>query len=205
MELMDGREVRVFDVAWGRDEGAPCDHFTTNISPGRSSESGIDFFLASDVQRVCDAESGHILFDRATATRHPHQVPAGDSAESVAPTTVSVVFDGEFAERIAELTGSAIWIDDSATNRRVIEEMRRVDPSFTVTTFRTEPPSAREFVDLLGAIDLHHGAYSQDPIYDRLVVYGVHPNQEVRAALQVYGFSVTELTSDGFIAQRVAA
>ena len=70
VELTSGQQVRVFDIAWGRDTSADFDHLTTNISPGPSSDSALapDFFHTSDVAFIRDPETRAILFGHATPT-----------------------------------------------------------------------------------------------------------------------------------------
>jgi hypothetical protein len=63
VQLGDGRRFRVFDIAWGRDMGDEYDHITTNISPGPSGEHTVDFFFASEVARIEDAETRGVLFE----------------------------------------------------------------------------------------------------------------------------------------------
>jgi hypothetical protein len=63
VELRDGRRLRVFDIAWGRDMGDEIDHITTNISPGPPGEHGIDFFFTSEVARIEDEATGKVLFE----------------------------------------------------------------------------------------------------------------------------------------------
>ena len=121
-------------------------------------------------------------------------------------STVTVVLDGEFGDRVRELAGP-LWIADSATNVDAIRIARRDNPAFRPTTFRDDPsrPQSDVLATLLPTIDLHHGELSQDPPYDRLVVYGARPNHAVRAILADFGFRVEEELSEGFSASRVAA
>jgi hypothetical protein len=62
VELSDGRTLRVFDIAWGRDIGADFDHITTNISPGPQGEHDTDFFHTFEVAVVRDAATKEQLF-----------------------------------------------------------------------------------------------------------------------------------------------
>ncbi len=62
VELCDGRQLQIFDIAWGRDSGADFDHITTNVSPGPSEDHTIDFFHTSEVAFMTDPSTGKILF-----------------------------------------------------------------------------------------------------------------------------------------------
>jgi hypothetical protein len=122
----------------------------------------------------------------------------------VSETTVTVVLDGEFGERIREFDPASLWFVDSATNLDALQLVRRSDPEFRPTTFRDSPGRSREEVlrGVLSTVELHHGRYSQDPPYDHLVVYGARPNHEVRATLEEIGFRVDSPTAEGFTASR---
>ena len=63
VSMGDGRELTVFNIAWGIDEGEDYEHLTTNISPDVEGAS-IDFFLTSEVRSVTAPESGQPLWDR---------------------------------------------------------------------------------------------------------------------------------------------
>jgi hypothetical protein len=118
-------------------------------------------------------------------------------------STVVVVLDGEFGERMGEFESASLWIVDSATNLDALQNIRRTDPTFRPTTFRDAPESPSEcFADLLPTIDRHHGEFSQSPPYDRLEVYGVRPNHSVQAALSSIGFEAKAPTAEGFVAVR---
>ena len=69
VQLRDGQQFRVFDIAWGRDvaAGADFDHITTNISPGPDGEHAIDFFHTSDVVAVTDPSTGQSLLPTSAA------------------------------------------------------------------------------------------------------------------------------------------
>jgi hypothetical protein len=60
VELQDGRELVVWNIAWGQDYEDPEFHVTTNISP--SVEGGsIDLFRTDEVRRIVDPVTGAIL------------------------------------------------------------------------------------------------------------------------------------------------
>ena len=60
VHLVDGRELEVFEIAWGHDLGDPYAHVTTNISSADRSAS--DFFFTYSVVRITDSETGALLF-----------------------------------------------------------------------------------------------------------------------------------------------
>jgi hypothetical protein len=55
---------------------------------------------------------------------------------------------------------------------------------------------------VLEQVDLHHGEFSADPPYSILEVIGCNANDDVKQEIQDYGFAISEITSDGFIATR---
>ena len=59
--LTDGREVAIFNIAWGYDAGDAFAHVTTNISP-QVDEAGADSFSTSEVAKVVDPVDGTVLF-----------------------------------------------------------------------------------------------------------------------------------------------
>jgi hypothetical protein len=62
--MSDGRVFKVFNVAWGKDEGEDYEHVTTNISPSIESQT-VDLFLTSEVAGISVPESGELLWSRA--------------------------------------------------------------------------------------------------------------------------------------------
>jgi hypothetical protein len=121
-------------------------------------------------------------------------------------STVVLILDGEYGDRLEPQPDTAIWLLGSATNVDALERLRRTAPGIDVTTFRDRPGSvAKDFAALLPDIELHHGARSQEPPFARLVVYGARPNQTVLHALAAHGFALDAPTSDGFVASRVPA
>lgn len=61
--LQSGKICQVYDVAWGYDMGDEVAHITSNISPGPAIACGVDFFLASEIQRIEDGQDGRRLFE----------------------------------------------------------------------------------------------------------------------------------------------
>jgi len=120
-------------------------------------------------------------------------------------TLVTVIMDGEFGDRMDELTGADdVWLLASATNLDALERYRRAHPDLRVTTFQESVggPPAEELVDLLPTIALHHGEYSQQPPFDRLQVHGCKANHLVLAGLESIGFRLEGPTAYGFAAIR---
>jgi hypothetical protein len=60
--LRSGRELMVYNVAWGYDMDDAVAHITTNISPN-VPDVGMDFFFASDVVQIVDPENGALWFE----------------------------------------------------------------------------------------------------------------------------------------------
>jgi hypothetical protein len=58
--LRDGRQLSVFNIAWGYDEGEAYAHVTTNVSPSVSGES-VEVFVTDEVVRAQD-ETGELIY-----------------------------------------------------------------------------------------------------------------------------------------------
>lgn len=63
LEMSDGRRLRAFNVAAGRDMGDEWEHATLNISPEIPGEA-IDFISVGDVSKAIDAETSAPLYVR---------------------------------------------------------------------------------------------------------------------------------------------
>ena len=116
---------------------------------------------------------------------------------------VAVILDGEFGDRLATVSSrGAVWVVGSATNQSMVEELRRGETPYGITTFKYEPrlSGAEAFAAILPTIDEHHGSRSCDPPYQRLVVYGAGLNAAAKRALKTFDFRPEEETLDGFTA-----
>lgn len=58
--LAGGRRIAIWNIVWGRDDGAGCDHITTNMSPPTGDP--VDFFMTDTVVLLEDIASGILLF-----------------------------------------------------------------------------------------------------------------------------------------------
>lgn len=63
--LRDGRELTVWNIAWGYDIGDDYAHITTNCSPS-VGDLPLDFFYTNEVVELRTSESGAVLL-------HPEQ------------------------------------------------------------------------------------------------------------------------------------
>lgn len=134
-----------------------------------------------------------------------------DGGVSTVPYKVYVVVDRAFGERLATLpAGVPVWIADTPENAEVAHRLWRERPQEThltgITTFRIEADAtpAENLISELSVIDLHHGAYSADPPYTAIEVFGTTLTDEIRLALAEYGFEEFSTTPDGFRASRQA-
>ena len=50
VELLDGRTLAVYNIAWGQDFEDPEYHVTSNISPAPTDPHSCDFFSSGDVK-----------------------------------------------------------------------------------------------------------------------------------------------------------
>jgi hypothetical protein len=74
VRLTGKRTIRVFNIAWGYDDGDEFAHVTTNISPRVSGEQ-IDFFFTHEVLNIEAAETGQTILDLSAS-----RPPSGSSA-----------------------------------------------------------------------------------------------------------------------------
>ncbi len=121
---------------------------------------------------------------------------------------VAVVVDPEFGEQLALLADQqCVWIADSAINRTVTERLWREKPAYAVTTFRFDSTASRGDIvaSILPVVDVHHGALSCHPPYNRIAVYGAEPDAAVLAALSMVDFALEASMPNGFTAIAVGA
>ena len=64
IELLDGRQLSVYNIAWGQDFEDPEYHITSNISPAPTVPHSIDIFSSGDVRRVVDPSNNQVLYER---------------------------------------------------------------------------------------------------------------------------------------------
>ena len=66
VELSDGRVLRAFNSAYGRDLGEEWEHATFNCSPALDGEA-IEFVRTSTIVRLIDPVTGELLYQRTTS------------------------------------------------------------------------------------------------------------------------------------------
>ena len=125
------------------------------------------------------------------------------------PYCVFVVVDRGYGERLNELAPKGpVWIVDTHENRAVAQQIWDANPNRShlegVTTFKYDAASSPEdtLVSELGAIDLHHGAYSSNPPYTALEVIGTRISARLKGELSEFGFDEFQETAQGFRAIR---
>jgi hypothetical protein len=128
------------------------------------------------------------------------------------PCRVHIIIDPLYGERLVKLPANEpVWVIDTEVNRPVIARLwaeRKVSKHTDgITSFKASEEKSPEdiLVENLSTIDLHHGEYSHDPPYSVLNVIGVTCCLEtVREALNEYGFTKFEPTTEGFTAWKEA-
>jgi hypothetical protein len=88
---------------------------------------------------------------------------------------------------------------------RLLREKRHEENHLTgITTFKQDLALSPEeqAISMLEQVDLHHGEFSADPPYSILEVIGCTASDDIRQELQEYGFGISEITKEGFIATR---
>jgi hypothetical protein len=126
-----------------------------------------------------------------------------------APNTVTIVVDPEFGDRLyAVAKETPVWIVDTPLNRAAAEFVRAQNPEHRppsdVTTFQVDRDSTPEewCANILGAVDLHHGEYSDDPPYTVVEVIGAPLTVKLRQAFSEYELNAFVERAAGFQASR---
>ena len=117
-------------------------------------------------------------------------------------STVAVVVDPAFGERLAELAlRMPVWAADTPVNRAVVERLWCAAPPgpYAVTTFRValSGDPAVWGADVLGAVVEHHGPHAQAPPVAAVEIVGAEPTPELRAAFAAHGFPRVTGTAAG--------
>lgn len=122
---------------------------------------------------------------------------------------VGIVFDTDFGDALEALSRQMhVWIVDTPANKRVAREIWARHPGYSresgVTTFgRTGYADAHAlFEGILGTVDEHHGVFESDPPWSILHIYGLPPDDRVRASLAACGAAVIDELADHFTASR---
>jgi hypothetical protein len=124
------------------------------------------------------------------------------------PHIVAVVVDPDFGDRISELAERMpVWIVDTPMNRAASEKHWASGPQLQVTTFPIDSRLTAEtwLVNVLSAIDLHHGEYSRDPPYSAVEVFGASLTPAIKTTLGQFGLVNFAERPGGFIATKLAA
>lgn len=122
---------------------------------------------------------------------------------------VILIVEPAFGERLAELPPHVpVWIIESELNSPVaglLREKRHEENHLTgITTFKPDVTLSPEgqAISMLEPVDLHHGEFSADPPYSILEVIGCTAIDAMSKELLEYGFVISEITKEGFVAKR---
>ena len=122
---------------------------------------------------------------------------------------VGLVVNPDFGDRIREMAARVpVWVLDTPMNRKAVLALRAsgVAGSASVTTFQSAAENPEDAcIQILPAIDLHHGKQSQDPPYLAVEVIGARPTEALRQALQGLALTIIAPHEDGFMASRVGS
>jgi hypothetical protein len=127
------------------------------------------------------------------------------------PYRVAIVVDREFGPQLDALAKRLhVWICDSPINRPAVEAIwrargdRKYDIESGATIFNCAPdqPVEDALVNIIGAVDEHHGEYSHEPPWSVMEVIGCAPTPRVRSAFAEFGAQVSAMRSDRFEARR---
>jgi hypothetical protein len=131
---------------------------------------------------------------------------------SHACSRVHLIVDADYGERLRGLPlEEDSWVADTSTNQPVIKSIwaaRAVGERMAdITSFRVAPDKRPEdwLLDILDAVESHHGEHSQSPPYSVLRVVGTPLSQRLRRELGECGFVRFEDSADGFVAHKLAA
>jgi hypothetical protein len=122
---------------------------------------------------------------------------------------VHIVVDALYGDAIRDLpVGEPAWVVDSPDNHPVIvsicRECTALDHLTGITSFKYNAEATPEdwLVDILSAVDLHHGEYSHNPPYSILNIIGVVWSEKIQEELHKFGFYDHDTTPMGFVARR---
>ncbi|HVO64941.1 MAG TPA: hypothetical protein VMT12_00530 [Syntrophales bacterium] len=125
------------------------------------------------------------------------------------PYKVMLIVEPAYGERLAAVPPHVpVWIIENDLNtpvvRRLRQERHEENHLTGITTFKQDLSLSPEeqAIAMLAQVDLHHGEFSADPPYSILEVIGCTSSDDVRHELQQYGFGISEITKEGFIATR---
>ena len=125
-----------------------------------------------------------------------------------------LVVDPSFGDRLWEVAARHhTWVVPSDVNKAAVEAIwaaRRKEqteaPSLTIWSGPTPAVTEQDWLSMLDAIEVHHGAFWCEPPLDTLSVYGAEITPAVTAALLEYDYEPVRPTELGFIAfKRTAA
>jgi hypothetical protein len=126
----------------------------------------------------------------------------------VTATTVAIVVDPDYGERLEELAlRMPVWVAQTQGNSAAIERLFRRfgrEGGASLTSFVVDPEASREHwcTSVLETVDEHHGPFSQDPPYHAIEVIGTLPSPALRALCEELGFHSFRDTAGGFTATR---
>ena len=121
---------------------------------------------------------------------------------------MALVVDPAFGARLEDLARRMhVWVLRSADNERAARRLRRDDSPHSLesglTLFGSPGDTAEDAcVEIVGTVEEHHGEYSHDPPLDAIEVFGIQPTPPIREALAAYGFQLSDVRPDGFVASR---
>jgi hypothetical protein len=133
---------------------------------------------------------------------------------SHAPSKVHLIVDADYGERLLGLpTGEPTWVAGALTNQPIVKRIwaTRTTDSCShltgITWFEVASGKSPEdwLLDILDAIEVHHGEYSRSPPYSMLRVVGTSLSPRAKAELGRRGFTRFEDSPDGFLASKPGA
>jgi len=63
VEMNDGEQYKIWNIAWGYDMGDEFAHVTGNISPSVENSS-IDFFYTNDIRKIISEDKNECLYQK---------------------------------------------------------------------------------------------------------------------------------------------
>lgn len=120
---------------------------------------------------------------------------------------VALVLDPNFGQECQRLLKlMPIWIVDSITNRKAVDDIREGERNESnLTTFQArdgESPAAM-CERIVQSLDDHYNERSQSPEYAELNVIGVQLDEVKRPIFHELGFSEFSRTPGGFVARKL--
>lgn len=121
------------------------------------------------------------------------------------PHKVGIVVDPGFGDRVAELARVFhVWVVESRENTPIIQSVWK-SGAVGVTSFAAFEGESHEAMcaRIAGDVNEHHGAFSHDPPWSEIEVFGAKLTSTLRHVFEELGATACTPTQEGFVCRRL--